>query len=72
MEYVIVTYPTNRLVFIDGEKGGTTNKVFRVEAGTHEFDLGSRKNYTPDSRAVGIKGTTLFNPATIAFAKIND
>ena len=70
MEYVIVTYPTNRLVFVDGEKGGTTNAVLRVEAGTHEFDLGSRKNYTPESREVQIKGTTLFKPATIAFARI--
>ncbi len=59
MEYVIVTYPTNRFVYVDGEKGGITNDVRRVSEGTHEFVLGNLKNYEPASREVEVEGTTV-------------
>jgi hypothetical protein len=69
MEYVIVTYPTNRFVYIDGEKGGITNDVLRVSEGTHEFDLGSLKNYEPESQEVEVTGTTVLKPLKIEFSK---
>lgn len=69
MEFVIVTYPTSRFVYIDGEKGGRTNEVLRVEAGTHEFDLGNLKNYEPESQEVEVKGTTVLKPMEIVFSK---
>ena len=69
MEYVKVTYPTNRFVYIDGEKGGITNDVLRVEAGMHQFDLGNLKNYNPDSQNVDVEGTTVLQPIEIVFSK---
>jgi len=69
MEYVKVTYPTDRFVYIDGEQGGRTNKVLRVEAGTHEFDLGSLSNYAPASIEVLVKNTTSTGPMLVAFTK---
>lgn len=69
MEYVKVVYPTNRFAFIDGEKGGITNDVLRVEAGTHVFDLGNQKNYEPQSREVEVEGTTVLKPMEIVFSK---
>ena len=69
MEYVKVVYPTNRLAFIDGEKGGITNDVLRVEAGTHVFDLGNQKNYEPQSRKVKVERTTVLKPMEIVFSK---
>ena len=69
MEYVKVTYPTNRFVYIDGEKGGITNDVLRVEAGKHQFDLGNLKNYNPDSQDVDVEGTTVLQPIEIVFSK---
>jgi len=69
MEYVIVAYPTNRSVYIDGEKGGITNDVLRVEEGTHEFDLGNLKNYQPESQEVEVQGTTVLKPMQIVFSK---
>lgn len=69
MEYVIVSYPTNRSVYIDGEKGGITNDVLRVEAGTHDFDLGNLKNYTPATLEVAVTGTTVLKPMSIAFTR---
>lgn len=69
MEYVIVSFPTNRFVYIDGEKGGITNDVLRVEAGTHDFDLGNLKNYLPESFEVAVTGTTILKPLKIAFTR---
>lgn len=69
MEYVIVTYPTNRFVYIDGEKGGISNDVLRVSEGTHEFDLGNLKNYEPESQEVEVQGTTVLKPLEIEFSR---
>lgn len=67
MEYVIVAFPTDRLVYIDGEKDGSTNTVLKVDAGTHDFDLGPVENYRPGSRKVTLSGTTSLDPRVIAF-----
>jgi len=69
MEYVRVTYPTDRLVYIDGEKSGYTNDVLRIDAGTHVFDLGKRANYEPASQEVEVEGTTVLAPMVIAFTR---
>lgn len=67
MEHVRVTFPTDRLVYIDGEENGKTNEVLRVEAGTHVFELGNLANYRPASRKVMVKDTTALAPLEIAF-----
>ncbi len=69
MENVIVKFPTNRFVYINDERNGKTNEVLRVEAGTHKFDLGPLKNYTPDSRTVAVSGTSVLEPMKIVFSK---
>lgn len=69
MEFVKVTFPTNRFVYIDGDQGGSTNEVLRIEAGTHEFNLGNLKNYDPDSQKVDVEGTTVLVPMVVAFTK---
>lgn len=69
MEYVKVTYPTDRFVYLDDEQAGRTNEVLRVEAGTHVFDLGTPANYKPASRQVEVKDTTVLQPLVIAFTK---
>jgi len=69
MEYILVSFPTDRFVYIDGEKGGKTNEVLRVEAGTHEFDLGSLKNYDPDLQEVVVEETTVLQPMQIVFSR---
>ena len=69
MEHVKVTFPTKRLVFIDGEQNGYTNDVLRVDAGTHMFDLGNVRNYRPASRKVMVRDTTVLEPLEIAFTK---
>jgi len=67
MEYVKITFPTNRLVYIDGEQNGCTNEVLRVDAGSHIFELGNLENYRPGSRKVLVQDTTVLEPLEIAF-----
>lgn len=69
MEYVRVTYPTDRLVYIDGEKSGRTNEVLRIDAGTHIFDFGNLANYEPASQEVEVEGTTVLVPLVVAFTR---
>ena len=70
MEYVIVTFPTDRFVYIDNKQNGRTNKSVRVDAGSHLFDLGPLKNYEPESQIVVVSGTTVLDPQEIVFTKI--
>jgi len=74
MEYVKVTFPTDRKVYIDDEDNGNTNEVLRVDAGTHVFDLGPLANYKPASRKVTLADdtTTVLEPLVIAFTRKED
>jgi hypothetical protein len=72
LEYVIVTFPTDRIVYIDGEKNGQTNLVLELNAGTHTFDLGPFENYRPGSRKVVVEDTTMFEPRVVAFYRKED
>jgi len=72
VEYVIVEFPTDRLVYIDGEKDGTTNTLLKVDAGTHDFDLGPVENYRPGSRKVTLSGTSSIDPRIITFYRKDD
>lgn len=72
MEHVVVSFPTRRLVYIDGERNGYTNEVLRVDAGTHAFDLGRRVNYEPASRRVTVRDTTVLEPLVLTFRRKTD
>ena len=67
MEYVKVTFPTRRLVYIDDEECGYTNKVLRVDAGTHLFSLGNVANFRPASRKVTVADTSVLEPLEVKF-----
>lgn len=67
MEYVIVKYPDEREVNINGNPNGKTNKSLRVEAGTHRFDLGEPQDYQPLSTEVLVQNTSVLEPMEIEF-----
>lgn len=67
MEYVIVTFLTDRLVYIDDEEGGYTNERLKVDAGTHVFALGNLQNFHPSQRTVMVRNTTPLAPLEIPF-----
>jgi len=68
VEYVVVRYPTRRLVTIDDEQNGNTNEVLRVDAGTHVFALGGPANYRPAQRTVAVADTSPLEPLEVRFS----
>ena len=72
MEYVKITFPTRRLVYIDDEEGGYTNTVLRVDAGTHLFSLGNVANFRPASRKVTVEDTSVLEPLEVKFFRKDD
>ena len=72
MEYVKVTFPTRRLVYIDDEENGYTNTVLRVDAGTHLFTLGKVDNFRPASRKVTVEDPSVLEPLEVKFFRKDD
>src|SRR5690349_874053 len=67
MEFVIVTFPNRRQVFMDDQPSGQTGDRLTVQARHHDFDLGSPPDYSPALQTVNVAGTTALNPLIIAF-----
>ncbi len=67
MEYVTVTYPSDRVVYIDDNENGRTNQVLRVNEGTHTFDLGDPKDYSPSEQTLSVSGTNSIVPLEVVF-----
>ncbi|MCD4807927.1 MAG: hypothetical protein K8R13_10255, partial [Methanococcoides sp.] len=72
MEYVTVKYYRKRNVFMDGNSTGKTNETLRVEEGTHKFDLGEPKNYSPGFRKTKVMNTTQIKPMEITFSPVKE
>jgi hypothetical protein len=70
MEHVIVRFPESRIVLIDGEEGGLTNRRIRVNEGKHTFNLAEPKDYTPQWRRPTVTGTNPVKPLEVIFEKI--
>ena len=66
-QYVKVTFPIDRPVFVDRKPAGFTNKEFQVESGEHRFDLDEPKDYTPDVQVVTVDNTLPGQPKIIPF-----
>jgi hypothetical protein len=69
MQWVIVTFPDSRDVYIDGVQSGRTNEPSAVGDGTHLFDLGLPLNYDPPAVQRYISGTTYNSPLEVPFTK---
>lgn len=65
MEYVVVSYPTNRNVRIDGQIAGKTNDTLMVDRGHHSFDLGDPQNYQPAAVEKNVQDTTSVSPLLV-------
>ena len=69
-EHVMVKFPENRPLYVDGKKNGATNGVVRVEPGTHIFDLGPAADYQPATQRQLVKGTTAVAPLVLEFRRL--
>ena len=67
MEFVLVTFPTQRRVRMDGAQQGDTGQIIGVQRGTHIFDLGKPPNYAPPSVQTVVANTSQMQPLVIPF-----
>lgn len=67
MEFVIVTYPSSRDVFVDDQLSGKTGETLQIETGHHRFSLGEPKDYEPPMQDVVVAATNPIIPMEIAF-----
>jgi hypothetical protein len=67
MEFVVVTFSNTRSVNVDGAPRGQTGQLLRLQAGTHNFDLGTPLDYAPVNVMTPVRGTTAAAPMVIAF-----
>lgn len=70
MGFVNVTYPTRRIVRVNGSFRSPTNVPFDVDDGDNTFDLGAPIDYTPPSRTVTVPNRPITNPLPIAFSPV--
>lgn len=66
-EFVIVIYPEDRDVMVDGEHTAQTNQKFILETGNHMFSLGGADDHEPDSQTLLVEGTTARKPLKVEF-----
>jgi hypothetical protein len=66
-ESVIVAYATERDVYVDGARCGTTNQLLKIQIGNHTFDLGTPSTYRPKSVTKLVYGTSPATPLVITF-----
>ena len=67
MEWVVVSYPRVRDVFVDGRRTGQTNVLLIVREGTQVFDLGTPRDYRPSRRKMAVTKTSEPKPMIITF-----
>ena len=65
MEYVVVSYPDDRDVVVDGQVAGKTNNTLMIEAGHHVFELGEPQDYEPLSVERAVENTTSLSPLIV-------
>lgn len=70
MEYLVVLFPTRRVVLIDQDLEGWTNEILELEGGRHDLTLRGRKNFRPEVRSVVLGNTAPLRPIVEEFEKI--
>lgn len=70
MQYLLVTFPEQRALIIDGIEQGMTNEVLELEEGTHTTTLTGPSDFDPEMREFILRRTSELNPKVIRFEKI--
>ena len=68
MEFLLVTYPHEREVLIEGVEAGLTNQLITLAPGTYTITLGPPKDFKPRQQEVVVEDTSPLEPMEIVFA----
>lgn len=70
MEFLLVSFPEERHVYIDDvDTSITTGQIIEVEAGHHTISLGEPRDYTPEKHEVVLEDTNVLSPLEVSFEK---
>jgi hypothetical protein len=67
MEFLLINYPWEREVIIDGVEAGLTNHLITLAAGTYTVSLAPPADFFPPDRDVVVKGTSPLEPKEVEF-----
>lgn len=67
MEYLVVLFPRQRRVMINGQFMGNTNKRLALEGGTYTVSLGPPQNFKPEQQEIDLRNTSALTPLMIEF-----
>lgn len=66
-EFVKVKYWRHRVVLVNGQRAGFTNKTLTLGQGRKRFELSLPMNYRPTEQIKLVKGTSRSRPLVIEF-----
>jgi hypothetical protein len=66
VEYLLVTFPGDRDVLVDGDRVGVTNHTILLTSNEYVISL-SGADYAPTSQDVVVAGTSIMRPLVVAF-----
>jgi hypothetical protein len=67
MEFLLVIYPWEREVLIDGVAAGLTNHLITLAAGTYVVALCPPVDFFPDEQEVVVADTSPLDPYEVVF-----
>jgi len=67
MEFLLVTFRSDRDVVIEGEVAGLTNQLITLGPGTYTIWLAPPTDYTPLRRRVVVRDTSPLEPEEVVF-----
>jgi PEGA domain len=70
IQYLLVTYPEQRAVLVDGAGIGFTNHTLMLPADEYTITLDGT-GYLPGSQPVVLSGTSIIKPKVVAFLPIS-
>jgi hypothetical protein len=68
MEFLLVTFPHDRDVLIEGVEAGLTNHLITLAPGTYTITLAPPKDFTPRQQEIVVEDTSPLDPLEIVFA----
>ena len=69
-EIVLVKFPQDRDVIVNGNHTAKTNEKFILQTGTHRFSLGGPPDFQPESQVHAVEGTTVDDPLVVTFTPL--
>jgi hypothetical protein len=69
VEWIKVTFPAVRDVFIDDRLVGATNKLLLTREGRQKIDLGPDGGYRPRSKHITVTDTAADDPKIVEFTR---